>query len=186
MPWATSLRPPSTKLGRPVELTAPQYTPPGGEPVTPKSKFEYDAVGNVLAQIDELGNATRFTYDHLNQQIQIDAPSKTNDERALTKLTYTPNGDIESSTDPLGLADPRGATTRPLSARLPRRIAPQDRISPWSYAWSATSRPDPSSGCARRPPTGCSHHSWRPRRAGWRHPAQAFPPWSSCCRSSAR
>ena len=90
------------KLGRPVEWTAPQYTPPGGQAVTPKSQFEYDAVGNVLAQIDERGNATRFTYDHLNQQVQIDAPSKTNDERALTKITYNPNGDIETSTDPLG------------------------------------------------------------------------------------
>lgn len=90
------------KLGRTVEVSAPQYTPPGGQAVTPKARFEYDAVGNVLAQIDERGNATRFTYDHLNQQVQIDAPGKTNDERATTKLTYTPNGDVASSTDPLG------------------------------------------------------------------------------------
>ncbi len=90
------------KLGRTVDVTAPSYTPPGGAAVTPKSTFQYDAVGNVLAQIDERGNATRFTYDHLNQQIQVDAPGKTNDERAVTKITYTPTGDVESTTDPLG------------------------------------------------------------------------------------
>ncbi|MFI5714075.1 LamG-like jellyroll fold domain-containing protein, partial [Kribbella sp. NPDC051620] len=90
------------KLGRPVEVSAPQYTPPGGQAMTPKSTFEYDAVGNVLAQVDERGNATRFTYDHLNQQVQIDAPGKTNADRAITKLTYTPMGDIASTTDPLG------------------------------------------------------------------------------------
>jgi RHS repeat-associated protein len=90
------------KLGRTVEISAPQYTPPGGQAVTPKSKFEYDAVGNVLAQIDERGNTTRMTYDHLNQQVQVDAPGKTNDERAITKIAYTPNGDVESTTDPLG------------------------------------------------------------------------------------
>lgn len=90
------------KLGRAVAVTAPSYTPPGGTAVTPKAAFEYDAVGNLLAQIDERGNATRFTYDHLNRQIQVDAPGKTNDERAVTKITYTPNGDVESTTDPLG------------------------------------------------------------------------------------
>ncbi|MEI8413113.1 MULTISPECIES: LamG-like jellyroll fold domain-containing protein [unclassified Kribbella] len=90
------------KLGRTTEVTAPSYTPPGGTAITPKASFSYDAVGNLLAQIDERGNATRFTYDHLNRQVQVDAPGKTNDERAVTKVTYTPNGDVESTTDPLG------------------------------------------------------------------------------------
>ncbi|MFI6674847.1 LamG-like jellyroll fold domain-containing protein [Kribbella sp. NPDC050469] len=90
------------KLGRAVEVTAPSYTPPGGAAITPKSTFEYDAVGNLLAQIDERGNTSRFTYDHLNRQVQVDVPGKTNDERAVTKLTYTPNGQIASTTDPLG------------------------------------------------------------------------------------
>jgi RHS repeat-associated protein len=90
------------ELGRTVEVSAPPYTPPGGTAITPKASFEYDAVGNLLAQIDERGNATRFTYDHLNRQVQVDEPGKTNDERAVTKVTYTPNGDVESTTDPLG------------------------------------------------------------------------------------
>ncbi|TCC36938.1 LamG-like jellyroll fold domain-containing protein [Kribbella sindirgiensis] len=90
------------KLGRTVEVTAPSYTPPGGTAVTPKTSFSYDVVGNLLQQVDERGNATRFTYDHLNRQIEVDAPGKTNDERAITKITYTPNGDVESTTDPLG------------------------------------------------------------------------------------
>ncbi|TDO68097.1 RHS repeat-associated protein [Kribbella sp. VKM Ac-2571] len=90
------------KLGRTVEVSAPSYTPPGGTAMTPKTSFTYDVVGNLLQQVDERGNATRFTYDHLNRQIQVDAPGKTNDERAITKIAYTPNGDVESTTDPLG------------------------------------------------------------------------------------
>ncbi|MER7249757.1 LamG-like jellyroll fold domain-containing protein [Kribbella sp. NPDC000426] len=90
------------KLGRTVEVSGASYTPPGGSAVTPKTSFSYDAVGNLLQQIDERGNATNFTYDHLNQQVQVDAPGTTNDERAITKITYTPNGDVESTTDPLG------------------------------------------------------------------------------------
>ncbi|MFC9690939.1 LamG-like jellyroll fold domain-containing protein [Kribbella sp. NPDC056951] len=90
------------KLGRQIEVAAPSYTPPGGSALTPKTAFRYDAVGNLLEQIDERGNATRFTYDHLNQRVQIDAPGTTNDERVISKSTYTPNGDVESTTDALG------------------------------------------------------------------------------------
>ncbi|GAB3933062.1 hypothetical protein GCM10029976_039870 [Kribbella albertanoniae] len=90
------------KLGRQVEVAAPSYTPPGGSALTPKTAFRYDPVGNLLEQIDERGNATRFTYDHLNRQVQVDAPGKTNDERVISKATYTPNGDVESTTDALG------------------------------------------------------------------------------------
>jgi YD repeat-containing protein len=67
------------KLGRTVEVSAPSYTPPGGSAVTPKTSFSYDAVGNLLQQVDERGNATKFAYDHLNQQVQADAPG--HDER---------------------------------------------------------------------------------------------------------
>lgn len=90
------------KLGRTSEVTGASYTPPGGTAVTPKTSFSYDAVGNLLQQIDERGNTSKFSYDHLNQQVQVDAPGTTNDERAVTKITYTPNGDVASTTDPLG------------------------------------------------------------------------------------
>ncbi|TQJ17751.1 RHS repeat-associated core domain-containing protein [Kribbella jejuensis] len=90
------------KLGRTTEVTAPTYTPPGGTAVTPKTSFSYDAVGNLLQQVDERGNTTNFTYDHLNQQVQVDAPGTTNTERAVTKIAYTANGDVASTTDPLG------------------------------------------------------------------------------------
>jgi YD repeat-containing protein len=79
------------RLGRTTVLTAPSYTPSGGRVVTPPTTtFKYDVVGNVLAQIDERGNATRFGYDHLNQQVQVAARSTTNnDERAVSKtLTH--------------------------------------------------------------------------------------------------
>ncbi|MEU4192303.1 LamG-like jellyroll fold domain-containing protein [Kribbella sp. NPDC026611] len=90
------------KVGRTVSVTGAPYTPPGGAVMTPQTTFNYDAVGNLLEQIDERGNATRFTYDHLNQQVQVDVPGATNDVRAVSKITYTPNGDVESTTDPLG------------------------------------------------------------------------------------
>ena len=71
--------------------------------MTPKTHVQLRR-GREPARSRSTSAATRpgSRYDHLNQQVQVDAPGKTNDERAITKITYTPNGDVESTTDPLG------------------------------------------------------------------------------------
>ncbi|MFD0200882.1 MULTISPECIES: polymorphic toxin-type HINT domain-containing protein [Saccharothrix] len=91
------------KLGRVVRTEEPGYTPPGGtSPVTPVTTTGYDRLGNVLEVVDELGNATRLTYDRLNRVVTHDAPAATNDQRAVSRYTYTRTGRVLSVTDPEG------------------------------------------------------------------------------------
>ncbi|MET8261855.1 LamG-like jellyroll fold domain-containing protein [Micromonospora sp. NPDC005205] len=90
------------KLGRVVRSLAPMYLAPGvTQPVTPEHKRRYDALGNVLEETDPAG-ITNYTYDQLNRLTIRDEPSKTNDDRALTRYTYTRTGEVLSVTGPTG------------------------------------------------------------------------------------
>jgi RHS repeat-associated protein len=89
--------------GWPIEVTAPSYTPPsGGAAVVPTVKTSYDEGGNPTAVVDERGNVTRYTYDRQGHRIKVDAPTKTNDDRAVWSYSYLHNGLTESVTDPSG------------------------------------------------------------------------------------
>ncbi|MEU8160051.1 polymorphic toxin-type HINT domain-containing protein [Micromonospora parva] len=90
------------KLGRVVRSLAPTYQAPGvSQTVTPEHKRRYDAVGNVLEETDPAGT-TSYTYDQLNRLTVRDEPAKTNDDRALTRYTYTRTGEVLSVTGPTG------------------------------------------------------------------------------------
>ncbi|MGN9813525.1 LamG-like jellyroll fold domain-containing protein [Micromonospora sp. BQ11] len=90
------------KLGRPVRTVAPSYLPPGvTEQITPETRSTYDGLGNVIEKIDPSGT-TRFTYDQLNRLVTRDEPSSTNDDRAVSRYTYTRTGEVLSVTDPTG------------------------------------------------------------------------------------
>ncbi|MFF5055016.1 LamG-like jellyroll fold domain-containing protein [Micromonospora sp. NPDC000663] len=90
------------KLGRVVRSLAPTYQAPGvTQPVTPEHKRRYDALGNVVEETDPAGT-TSYTYDQLNRLTVRDEPSKTNDDRALTRYTYTRTGEVLSVTGPTG------------------------------------------------------------------------------------
>ncbi|WP_203935351.1 polymorphic toxin-type HINT domain-containing protein [Planosporangium mesophilum] len=90
------------KLGRPVTVTEPTYTPPGGSPVIPVTRSSYDGLGNLVETVDPLGNSTRYGYDRLNRMVSRDEPGTTNDERAVWRYTYTRTGELLSVTDPTG------------------------------------------------------------------------------------
>src|SRR5205823_4357498 len=49
--------------GRPVSVTAPSYTPPGGSPMIPVARKTYDPLGQVATATDPLGHQTRYSYD---------------------------------------------------------------------------------------------------------------------------
>ncbi|MER7459558.1 polymorphic toxin-type HINT domain-containing protein [Micromonospora sp. NPDC126480] len=90
------------KLGRPVRNIAPSYLPPGvTEQFTPEIRSSYDGLGNVLESIRPSGT-TRFTYDQLNRLVTRDEPAADNDDRAVTRYTYTRTGEVLSVTDPTG------------------------------------------------------------------------------------
>ncbi|MGN9778320.1 DNRLRE domain-containing protein [Micromonospora sp. H33] len=90
------------KIGRAVRTIAPSYLPPGvTEQITPETRSRYDGLGNVVEEIRPSGT-TRLSYDQLNRLVTRDEPSSTNDDRAITRYTYTRTGEVLSVTDPTG------------------------------------------------------------------------------------
>jgi RHS repeat-associated protein len=98
-------------LGRLVETIYPDGTPTDLED-NPRARTEYDAAGNIVAQIDENGKRTAFEYDAAGRQTLI--------RDALgfeTHIAYDALGRVSVVTDPLGYAtrtfyDERGLVTR--------------------------------------------------------------------------
>ncbi|MFD0688592.1 polymorphic toxin-type HINT domain-containing protein [Actinomadura fibrosa] len=91
------------RLGQPVKQIQPSYTPPGSTTaLTPTTTTYYDPLGRIERVTDPRQNDTRYTYDRLSRLRTLDAPSKTNDDRAKWQYTYTRTGELLSTTDPNG------------------------------------------------------------------------------------
>ncbi|MFF3317355.1 LamG-like jellyroll fold domain-containing protein [Streptomyces sp. NPDC003035] len=111
------------KLGRPVAVTLPDYTPPGGTKITAVSRTEYNSAGRVSVATDPLGRTTRYAYDQLGHLTTKTDPvivsgtlptlaesefSTLNSNETdlsgagLTRYTWTPTGKQLSTTDPTG------------------------------------------------------------------------------------
>ncbi|MEU4563631.1 RHS repeat-associated core domain-containing protein [Actinoplanes sp. NPDC023936] len=91
------------RLGRAVRSVAPPYTAPGvSQTITPVTLTGYDPMGNVTAVTDPGGSVTRFAYDQLNRLVARDEPAETNEQRAITRMTYTRTGQLLSTTGPGG------------------------------------------------------------------------------------
>ena len=83
-----------------------------GPRAPPTLRFDYDAVGNLVATTDPNGNVTRFDYDSLNRPTSVtDALLK------VTSSVYDAVGNLVSVTDALG------RTTQYTYDRLNRRIS---------------------------------------------------------------
>jgi RHS repeat-associated protein len=94
------------RIGRPVSKSAPLYTPAGSGPTVPAApttKTVYDALNNPIEATDARGNVTKLTYDRLNRVTVKDTPGSTNDERAVSRFTYTRTGKLLSATSPTGI-----------------------------------------------------------------------------------
>ncbi|MFD3537031.1 LamG-like jellyroll fold domain-containing protein [Streptomyces sp. NPDC058664] len=84
--------------GRETSTTLPPYTPPGGTtPITATSWAEYDTLGLLKAEVDELGNRTAYTYTQLGEKASVTDPRS-----GVTTYTYDTNGDELSATRPNG------------------------------------------------------------------------------------
>nr|WP_260408350.1 RHS repeat-associated core domain-containing protein [Planomonospora venezuelensis] len=62
------------KAGRLTSTTAPAYTPPGGQPVTPKTSIGYDAAGRQTSVTDPRGYVTTTEYDALGRPVRMTEP----------------------------------------------------------------------------------------------------------------
>ncbi|MFD7446442.1 LamG-like jellyroll fold domain-containing protein [Streptomyces sp. NPDC059909] len=83
--------------GQESSSTMPNYTPPGGTPITATAWNEYNKLGQVTAEVDPLGNRTTYTYTQLG-----DLASVTDPGGGTTQYTYDTNGDQLSATRPNG------------------------------------------------------------------------------------
>ena len=63
--------------------------------------MQYDAVGNVVAEVDELGRTTRYFYDALNRRIRTELPLVAAGTPIL-RYTYDAAGNLTKATDTLG------------------------------------------------------------------------------------
>ncbi|MFF8608780.1 LamG-like jellyroll fold domain-containing protein [Streptomyces sp. NPDC015346] len=84
--------------GRETSTTLPAYTPPGGTTAIQATSWnEYNRLGQLSAEVDELGNRTTYTYTQLG-----DKASVTDSSGGTTTYTYSTNGDELSATRPNG------------------------------------------------------------------------------------
>ncbi|MBG0825910.1 DNRLRE domain-containing protein [Planomonospora sp. ID91781] len=90
------------RLGQPVTMTSPSYTPPGSTtPIVPSVTLRYNPAGQIQEAVDPLGKVTRYDYDRLGRVRTMDTPTG-DGERAVWRYTYTATGEMLSATDPAG------------------------------------------------------------------------------------
>nr|WP_240973102.1 RHS repeat-associated core domain-containing protein [Nonomuraea sp. FMUSA5-5] len=104
------------RAGRVVEQVFPTYTPPGGQPISPKVSAVYDAAGQVTTSKDRRGQITTAVYDGLGRKVQVTSP----------KAGEAPAGVWTYGFDVLGEAlwtvDPTGARSESTYDDLGRQI----------------------------------------------------------------
>ncbi|MFD7320992.1 LamG-like jellyroll fold domain-containing protein [Streptomyces sp. NPDC059875] len=79
--------------GRETSTKLPGYTPAGGTPIQATSWNEYNRLGQLSAEVDELGNRTTYTYTQLGDKASVTEPGG-----GTATYTYTTNGDELSGT----------------------------------------------------------------------------------------
>jgi len=108
--------------------------PDGSGPLlSPVSKFEYDAEGNVTKVTDPLGNETRYEYNKRNMRVTIIASDPDGDgplSSPVTRTEYDSNGNVTSVTNPLGHISQSEYDVR---NRLVKSIDPDGGITRYEY-----------------------------------------------------
>ncbi|NRQ32905.1 hypothetical protein HII36_13790 [Nonomuraea sp. NN258] len=103
------------KAGRPVSLTMPAYTPPGGTAVTPTISRTYDKAGRLTKTVDPRGYATTTEYDALGNLVRTTDPGPSG-----------PGGvrinEFDLAGEQLAAVDPNGARTQATYDDLGRKI----------------------------------------------------------------
>ncbi|MFF3441293.1 RHS repeat-associated core domain-containing protein [Streptosporangium sp. NPDC002721] len=104
------------RAGRIVEQIFPAYTPPGGQPITPKASAGYDAAGQLISSTDRRGQTTTAVYDALGRKVKATAPRVGAAPAAVWTYDYDLLGEA------LGTADPTGARSESTYDDLGRQI----------------------------------------------------------------
>jgi large repetitive protein len=83
--------------GRPVSTKLPDYTPPGGTPISATVSKTFDGSGNVTSTTDPLGKITTYSYD---QQGRLSKATEANG--AVTTYAYDLNDELLRMVNPVG------------------------------------------------------------------------------------
>ncbi|RZF29098.1 LysM peptidoglycan-binding domain-containing protein [Paraburkholderia sp. UYCP14C] len=101
--------------------------------------FSYDAVGNLRVSVDELNRRTDYTYDRLNQLIEIARPVLTGGvnagQRSIDRYEYDSAGNRIAHTDALGN---RERSYYDSEGRIIRTISAAGRTVQYDYRWAST------------------------------------------------
>ncbi|MER5624226.1 RHS repeat-associated core domain-containing protein [Streptosporangium sp. NPDC002544] len=90
------------RAGRVIEQTFPVYTPPGGQPITPKATGGYDAAGQLVSATDQRGQTTTAVYDALGRKVQATEPKVGTAAAGVWTYGYDLLGEALWTTDPTG------------------------------------------------------------------------------------
>ncbi|MEU1721185.1 RHS repeat-associated core domain-containing protein [Nonomuraea sp. NPDC005692] len=90
------------RVGRVVEQLLPTYTPPGGQPVSPKATTVYNAAGDAVSVTDPRGQTTTAVYDGLGRKVQVTAPRTGSAAAGVWNYGYDLLGEALWTTDPTG------------------------------------------------------------------------------------
>ncbi|WP_275041015.1 DNRLRE domain-containing protein [Nocardiopsis valliformis] len=89
-------------LGQQTDAQAPTFDGADGEPVTPRARTSYDALGRMVEQTDALGNTRTYTWDQLGNLARITDPELTGHTEAGEWIYfYNPVGEMLAAVDPL-------------------------------------------------------------------------------------
>ncbi|WP_330277029.1 DNA/RNA non-specific endonuclease [Lentzea sp. NBC_00516] len=89
-------------MGRAVAGTAPDYTPPGGQPIKgAATRTEYDHAGNPTRTTDALQRVTSRTFDPYGRVRTVTLP-QVGDQPSVLSSRYDKNGELVSQTDASG------------------------------------------------------------------------------------
>ncbi|MFI6596885.1 RHS repeat-associated core domain-containing protein [Nonomuraea sp. NPDC050536] len=89
------------KADRPVTITSPTYTPPGGTAITPTISFGYDAAGRKTQTVDPRGYVRTADYDALGNQVRVTDPGPSGPGGSWV-TEYDLAGEQLASVDPTG------------------------------------------------------------------------------------
>ncbi|MEE6262424.1 LamG-like jellyroll fold domain-containing protein [Plantactinospora sonchi] len=132
-------------IGRPVETILPEYTPPGGTPITgARTKTAYDQLGQVVSTIDPLDKETRYEYDSLGNRVTVIDPAGKE-----TKAAYNAVGDLVETVGPTGAKQTatwdflgRPSTT----SEVVRQPVPMTNTTSYDYGTGAYGEDNPAAG----------------------------------------
>jgi RHS repeat-associated protein len=88
-------------LGRITTSTLPDYTPPGGSPITAISHVQYDPAGDPIKITDPLGRVTANTYDPYGRLTGTTLP-RVGTTPSVLSYAYDRDGELLQRTDPTG------------------------------------------------------------------------------------